>query len=282
MPARPAGGYRLRQRGGSADLNHMIDTASVRHILCLLAPVRHGFVINDGVGPETLELFQLLLGGRCRDDSGARSFRELQREQRYTTRAKDQHRITRLHLAAHDQASPGGDSRASERCRLRVRVACRCLRERVRRHAHVLAGIAVNSISRYIPLGRGRHFASQPIGPNRADDGICDLKLIAIVPTAITSPAPSDIGTRPSAHGIFPSTTISSWKFNELARILTSNSPGLGLGRSSSTNLRFAKPPGALSLTSLMNILFHPPRLAGAFYCRNTSSIRFCTFSYYW
>src|SRR6059058_2302563 len=89
MPARPAGCYRLHQRAGSADLNHMIDTASVRQILCLLAPVRHGLVINDGVGPEALELFQLLLGGRRRDDSGARSFRELQREQRYATRAKD-------------------------------------------------------------------------------------------------------------------------------------------------------------------------------------------------
>src|SRR5438094_2390304 len=100
MPAGPASCYRLRQRAGSADLNHMIDTASVRQILCLLAPVRHGLVINDTVGPETLELFQFLLGGRCCDDSGARSFRELKREQRYTTRAKDQHRITGLHLAA--------------------------------------------------------------------------------------------------------------------------------------------------------------------------------------
>jgi hypothetical protein len=63
---------------------------------------------------------------------------------------------------------------------------------------------------------------------------------------------------RPSAHGIFPSTTKSSWKFNELARILTSNSPGIGLGGSSSTNLRFSKLPGALSLTSLMNIPFDP------------------------
>src|SRR6266581_7656675 len=113
MPARPAGCYRLR--AGSADLNHMIDTASVRQILCLLAPVRHGLVINDGVGTETLELFQLLLGGRGSDYSGTRSFRELQREQRYTTRAKDQHRITGLHLAAHHQASPGADSRAGER-----------------------------------------------------------------------------------------------------------------------------------------------------------------------
>src|SRR6266545_8368515 len=100
MPARPTGCYRLRQRGGSADLHHMIDTASVRQILCLLAPVRHGFVIDDGVGPETLELFQLLLRGRRSDYSGARSFCELQREQRYATRAKDQHRITGLHLAA--------------------------------------------------------------------------------------------------------------------------------------------------------------------------------------
>src|SRR5947207_15976332 len=57
---------------------------------------------------------------------------------------------------------------------------------------------------------------------------------------------------RPSAHGIFPSATMSSWKFNEQARILTSNSPGLGLGGSSSTNLRFSKPPGAPSLTSLI------------------------------
>src|SRR5256885_9886181 len=87
-----------------------------------------------------------------------------------------------LHLAAHHQASPGGDSGAGERCRLHMRVACRCLREEVRRHARVLAGIAVNTLSRYIPLGSGRHFASQPIGPKRADDGISNLELIDIVP----------------------------------------------------------------------------------------------------
>src|SRR5437660_6252658 len=105
MPARPARCYRLRQRAGSADLNHMIDTASVRQVLYLLTPVGHGLVINDGVGPETLELFQLLLGGRRSDYSGARSFRELQREQRHTTRAKDQHRITGLHLATSSSSS---------------------------------------------------------------------------------------------------------------------------------------------------------------------------------
>src|SRR5207248_7010131 len=91
-------------------------------------------------------------------------------------------------------------------------------------------------ISRYIPPGSGHSFR--------------------LPATAMTSPAPSDKGMRPSAHGIFPSTTISSWKFNELARILTNNSSGLGLGGSSSTNLRFSNPPGALSLTSLMNIRF--------------------------
>src|SRR5438105_13594158 len=101
MPARPAGCYRLRQRAGSADLDHMIDAAPIRQIPCLLAPVRLGLVVNDAVGPETLELFQLFFGRRRSDDSGARSLRELQREQRYTTRAKDQHRITGLHSATH-------------------------------------------------------------------------------------------------------------------------------------------------------------------------------------
>src|SRR5438270_10802310 len=115
MPARPAGCYRLRQRAGSADLNHMIDTASVRQILCLLASVGHGLGINDGVGPETPELFQLLLGGGRTDFSGACSFRGVPREQRYTTRAKDQHRITGFHVAAHDQSSAGVDALARER-----------------------------------------------------------------------------------------------------------------------------------------------------------------------
>src|ERR1700722_20554771 len=122
MPAGPAGCYRLRQRARSTDLNHMIDTASVRQIPCLLAPIWRGLVINDSVGPETLELFQLLLGGRRSDYSGARSFRELQREQRDTTRAKDQYRITGLHLAAHHQASPGGDPPAGGRRRLHMRL----------------------------------------------------------------------------------------------------------------------------------------------------------------
>src|SRR5438874_13176713 len=60
--------------------------------------------------------------------------------------------------------------------------ACRRLGEEVRRNAHVLASIAVNTISRYVPPGSGRHFASQPIGPKRADDVIFDLELIDIVP----------------------------------------------------------------------------------------------------
>jgi hypothetical protein len=37
-------------------------------------------------------------------------------------------------------------------------------------------------VSRYIPPGSGVHFASQPIGPKRAEDGICDVELIDIVP----------------------------------------------------------------------------------------------------
>src|ERR1700722_18320508 len=152
MPAGPAGCYRLRQRARSTDLNHMIDTASVRQIPCLLAPIWRGLVINDSVGPEALELFQLLLGGRRSDHSGARSFRELQGEQRYTTRAKDQHAVAGLHLAAYDQASPRGYSRAGKRRRLDMCVACGSLRECVCRHTHVLPGIAVNTISGYIPL----------------------------------------------------------------------------------------------------------------------------------
>ncbi|MCE3225041.1 MAG: hypothetical protein K0S58_3221, partial [Nitrospira sp.] len=60
MPARPAGCYRLRQRTESANLNHMIDTASVGQILYLPAPVRYGLVINGssaagrGVGDEAV------------------------------------------------------------------------------------------------------------------------------------------------------------------------------------------------------------------------------------
>src|SRR3981081_2594056 len=76
MPARPAGRDRLRQRGGAADLDHMIDTASIRQVLCLLTPLRHGLVIDDVVGPETLELLQFLLGGRCSDYLRACSFRD--------------------------------------------------------------------------------------------------------------------------------------------------------------------------------------------------------------
>src|SRR6266850_7895183 len=72
MPARPAGGYRLRQRAGSADLDYMVDPAPVRQLLCFPAPVRRGLVVDDGVGPEALELFQLLLGGRRGDYPGAR------------------------------------------------------------------------------------------------------------------------------------------------------------------------------------------------------------------
>src|SRR5258705_114300 len=57
---------------------------------------------------------------------------------------------------------------------------------------------------------------------------------------------------RPSADGFFPRTSRSSRKFNEQARILTSNSPRPGWGGgSSSTSSRFSRPPGALTLTSL-------------------------------
>src|SRR5258708_19385216 len=140
----------MRQSSWSDRVNHRNDTASVSQMLSLLAPVRHGLVINDGVGPETLELFQLFLGGRRGDYSGTRSFRELQREQRYTARAKNQHRITGLDLSAHHQASPGGHSPAGERCPLFRRIASRALREGVRRTSPHLAAPPPTTLSHTI------------------------------------------------------------------------------------------------------------------------------------
>jgi hypothetical protein len=61
-------------------------------------------------------------------------------------------------------------------------IAFRRLREGVRRHARVVAGIAVNILSGYSPPGGGSHFTSQPIGVKHADDCITDFELIDPVP----------------------------------------------------------------------------------------------------
>jgi hypothetical protein len=53
--------------------------------------------------------------------------------------------------------------------------------KRTRRHTSVLAGIAVNTISGYIPPRGRRHFASQPIGPKSAYDVISDFELVDIL-----------------------------------------------------------------------------------------------------
>src|SRR2546427_528975 len=75
-----AGCHGLGERGGTADFDHVIDSAAVGNLLCCLAPVRHRFIIDEVVGPEALELRQLFLRRRRSDHSGASSFRELQRK----------------------------------------------------------------------------------------------------------------------------------------------------------------------------------------------------------
>ena len=76
----------------------------------------------------------------------------------------------------------------------------------------------------------------------------------APAPTATTSPAPSDIGMRPSAGFSIPDTTAKSWKFSELARTRTRSWPGpaSGWGRSSITIL--SSPPGAFTAATFIGV----------------------------
>ncbi len=143
-------------------------------------------------------------------------------------------------------------------------------RQGVCRHVHILAGIAVKTFFRYLPLGGGRHFASQPVRIKRADDGIRDPELVHIVPNG--EHRPRSIRERTA--------TVGAWRFpmhhenvavlQRQARTLTNNSPRPGSGRSSSINSRLSKLPGALSLTGLINV----PILAEHDYLRLCSGVR--------
>ena len=131
--------------------------------------------------PRRREPLQLLLVGRGGDDPGAGGLGKLQRKQRHAAGAEDQHRVAGLHLAARHQASPGGDAGAGQRCRLEMRIACRRPGEGLRRHAHIFAGKAVETVSRNVAPCVGCHVAAQPPGIEGADDAVAWPERIDIV-----------------------------------------------------------------------------------------------------
>ena len=57
----------LDDRSGTADLNDVVDTASVRELEHLLVPIWRLLVVDDVRGPEGLEVVGVLQR-RCRDD----------------------------------------------------------------------------------------------------------------------------------------------------------------------------------------------------------------------
>src|SRR5205823_3200380 len=125
-------------------------------------------------------------------------------------------------------------------------------------------------------------FAPQPIGVKRADDGICALELIDIVPDR--NHFSSAIGQRNAAVGArcFP-------LHHEIVTEIQRAGPD--------PDQQFTRPWFGMLFLDQVEIFqasrrsqpnqpheypLSPTAIGGAFHCRNTSSIRFCTFSYYW
>ena len=127
------------------------------------------------------------------------------------------------------------------------------------RRVKALAGMATYSAAKPstwspgTPISRsscGRP-ATQP-GKNVDSTWSPSLKAVTPSPTPTTSPAPSDIGTRPSAVLIMPETTAKSWKFSELARTRTRISPGPAIGSGRSVMTILSSPPGAVTAATFM------------------------------
>lgn len=107
---------RVARRAGAADLNDVVDADAARQLLGRLAPVRILLVVDDVVRAQLLQLVHLVLRARRRDDSCARGFGELDREDTDAAGSLCQHPLTRLQLLAFDavEGVPGCETRTAQ------------------------------------------------------------------------------------------------------------------------------------------------------------------------
>ena len=160
--------------------------------------------------------------------------------------------------------SPGRMRASTIRARQAVRaaqgrVAAWAMVQPLGNRVKAVAGMATYSAANPSALSPGTPIIRSSFGPpagqlgKKVDSTLSPtLKRVTPSPTATTSPAPSDMGMRPSGVRIIPATTAKSWKFSELARTRTRISPALatGSGRSSMTIL--SSPPGDLRAATFM------------------------------
>jgi hypothetical protein len=108
---------RLRHSRGPADLDDVLDAdAAGRQLLGLLTPVGRLLVVDDVVGAVLLQQLGLLGGAGGRDDAGAGSLCELQREDADAAGTLRQDRLAGLERAALEavQRVPGRQTGAAE------------------------------------------------------------------------------------------------------------------------------------------------------------------------
>ena len=116
MAADPGRDHGLVQRGGTADIDDMIDAAPTGEAARDLAPVRIFAVIDQMIRAEPFELRQLFGARRGGDDRRAGHFGELQREDGDASGALDQNGLAGLEAAVVMQRAPGGQA-GGRQCR---------------------------------------------------------------------------------------------------------------------------------------------------------------------
>ena len=86
----------LDDRSGTADLNDVVDTASVRELEHLLVPIWRLLVVDDVRGPQLLCDLELLIRRRRRNHGGPGRNSELEPEDGDTARALYEDRVASL------------------------------------------------------------------------------------------------------------------------------------------------------------------------------------------
>src|SRR3546814_17107364 len=85
--------HRLVERPRAADFDHRIDAAPAGEFERLGAPGWHLLVIDQLIGAERLQSFELRVGRTRRDHARARRLGELQRKDRYPAASSDARRV---------------------------------------------------------------------------------------------------------------------------------------------------------------------------------------------
>ncbi|MNH03134.1 hypothetical protein D3C79_623860 [compost metagenome] len=155
----------------------MIDTAVGGELAHLLAPGRSLAVVDQVVGAEGLEAFELVVAGGRGDHRGTGQLGELQGENRHATSTLHQHGIAWLERVIGHQCAPGGEAGGGQGRRFGVAVALGRMGKRGSAGSHLFAGVTIDAVARDRGETFDQRLAVQPVWEEGADHRIAHGEL---------------------------------------------------------------------------------------------------------